>query len=115
MVGAVALALSSPDFTLSWIHSIEKTEWRETWVVEGADLRLARVAVKGSGAGMEPSEGARLEGGFWTWEPDLRVPALHLAASGATGGGWTLCSGGACRVLGAEAGAPVDLRPCAVP
>ncbi len=112
MVAGVALTLVSPDFTLSWTHSIEHVEWRESWRVEAADLRLVRVAVKGSGAGMEPGDGARLEGGFWVWSPDMAVPALHLAASGATGGGWTLCAGAACRELGAVAGGPVDIAPC---
>ena len=112
MLGAVALDLASREFTLSWTHSVEKVEWRETWQVEESQLRLIHVAIKGSGAGMEPADDARLEGEFWVWDPDLTVPALHLAASGATGAGWTLCSGGVCREIGRDAAAPVDVRPC---
>ena len=37
---------------------------------------------------------------------------LVLAASGATGEGWTLCAAGACRELGAAPGAPIRLAPC---
>jgi hypothetical protein len=62
---------------------------------------------------MEPPEGARLEGGWWVFTP--AVPPQHellLAASGATGGGWTLCTGGSCREIGKEAGKPVRLSPC---
>ena len=62
---------------------------------------------------MEPPEGARLEGGWWVYAPHLPPRReLVLAASGATGGGWTLCAGGSCREIGADAVAPVRLGPC---
>ena len=112
MAGAVALALAAPEFTLSWTHSVEKTEWRESWMVAEGGLHLQEAAVKGSGAGMDPGEGARLLGGWWVWPADLTVPELVLAASGATGGGWTLCSGHHCQILGTEAGAAITLAPC---
>jgi hypothetical protein len=116
MLGAMALALAGSQFTLSWEHSVEKVEWRETWAVTPAGLRLTGAAVKGSGAGMEPGEGAVLERGWWVWRPDLApVPELVLAASGATRGGWRLCSGGECREIGAAPGAPVRLAPCPEP
>ena len=112
--GAVATVLAAPDVTLSWTHSVEKTEWRETWEEAPGGLRLRQAAVKGSGAGMEPGEGARLEGGWWVWSPEdaLVVPELWLAASGATGGAWALCSGGECRELGAVPGQALRLAPC---
>ncbi|WP_102109008.1 DUF1850 domain-containing protein [Oceaniglobus roseus] len=105
--------LAAPDFTLSWTHSVERIEWRETWHVVPDALRLSRAEVRGSGAGMEPGPDARLEDGWWVSEPDLTVPALTLAASGATGGGWRLCADGRCRELGAQPGAPVVITPCA--
>ena len=78
-----------------------------------AGLELVEARVQGSGAGMEPPEGARLAGGWWTWRP-ARPPQreLLLAASGATGGGWTLCAAGACREIGAAAAAPLRLSAC---
>jgi hypothetical protein len=85
MVGAIAVMLSGPGFSLHWTHSVEKVEWAEDWAVEGTTLRLTRARVKGSGAGMEPGEGAVLQGGWWVWSPDLSVRSLLLAASGATG------------------------------
>lgn len=113
MVGAAVLTLAAPDFTLTWRHSVEKVEWRETWRVEAEGLRLVAAAVKGSGAGMEPGDGARLEAGWWVWSPDLPpVARLALAASGATGAGWQLCDGGGCREIGAEPGTAVVLTPC---
>lgn len=112
--GATIAVLAAPDFSLSWQHSVEKTEWREDWQAVPGGLRLDRAAVKGSGAGMEPADGARLEGGWWVWSPasPLVVPELVLAASGATGGAWVLCSGGECRELGAKPGQALRLAPC---
>jgi len=113
MIGALAVILPGPGFSLDWTHSVEHTGWHEEWRVEPGGLHLTGAAVKGSGAGMEPGEGARLEGDWWRWPADLHVPELLLAASGATGDGWHLCDGVACRDLGAVAGAPVRLAPCA--
>ena len=113
LVGATALSLASGGFELSWTHSVEKTGWREHWVVEGRALRLTEAAVKGSGAGMDPGPGAMLKGGWWVWTPDLPpVPEVNLAASGATIGGWHLCADGTCRDLGVTPGAGIRLRPC---
>lgn len=107
------VVLAASAFTLSWTHSVERTEWREDWLVEPAGLRLVEARVRGSGAGMEPAEDAVLDGGWWTYRPTLRpIPALVLAASGVTGQGWSLCAAGECREIGAAAGAPVRIAAC---
>ena len=111
MAGAVALAVSH-GFTLSWTHSVERIEWVENWQVRDGRLHLTQAAIRGSGAGMEPGEGAVLKDGWWIWSPDVSVPALSLAASGATGDGWRLCTDQGCRTLGAKAGQPLILAPC---
>ena len=112
MVGASLLALTSADFTLEWHHSVEKTRWRESWRVEPEGLVLTEAAVKGSGAGMEPGNGARLADGWWVWQPALAAQDnLVLATSGKTGGGWHLCNGSICHDI-AETGEAVVLRPC---
>jgi len=114
LVGGVVLVLATPGFTLDWTHSVERTAWREVWDIAPDGLRLVQAAVQGSGAGMDPGPGARLVEGWWVWSPDLPVvPELVLAASGATGGGWRLCSGGRCTDLGIAAGEPLRLAPCA--
>ena len=113
LIGAAVFAMAAPEFTLSWTHSVEKVAWVETWQTEAGSLRLTRVAIKGSGAGMEPADDARLEDGWWVWNPENTVlPGLTLAASGATGAGWMLCSGGVCREIGETAGEALSLRPC---
>ena len=114
-VAGQGLSLAVGAFTLAWSHSVEKTRWEEDWRVGPAGLEIVRARVKGSGAGMDPGEGAVLRDGWWVWRPALGpVPELRLAASGATGGGWTLCAGTPvrCLELGASADRPVRLWPC---
>lgn len=107
------ITIAALAFSLGWTHSVEKTEWREEWRIEGAALRLTEARVKGSGAGMEPGEGARLKDGWWVWTPAIPpVDSLTLAASGATGAGWRLCANGRCREIGTDASAPLTLAPC---
>jgi len=112
--GGKALTIATAVFTLSWTHSVEKTEWLESWQVTQQGLELTEARVKGSGAGMDPGEGARLDDGWWVWTPETPpVPELVLAASGATVSAWKLCHAGGCEMLGAEASGPIRIGPCA--
>ncbi len=113
LVAGKALTLATGLFTLSWTHSVEKTGWREQWRVEGSKLQLQQAAVKGSGAGMEPGENAKLVDGWWVWEAATPlVSSMILASSGTTGGGWTLCADGRCEDIGASQREPLVLRVC---
>jgi hypothetical protein len=113
VAGGATLHLAVTAFTLAWTHSVERTRWEEDWRVGPAGLSLVEARVQGSGAGMEPPAEARLEGGWWRWHPQTAPrPEVVLAASGATGGGWTLCAGGVCRELGAAGTEPLRLYPC---
>ena len=96
---ALAVSLAVDSFTLAWTHSVERTEWRERWHVEGSELALVDARVRGSGAGMEPPDNAVLRDGWWIYTQALRVPALNLAVSGATGRGWQLCTASGCTDL----------------
>ena len=110
---AGTLVLAADAFTLSWSHSVEHMLWREEWKREGRALRLVAASVQGSGAGIDPPDGAVLDAGTYRWVPTLApVPELVLAASGATGAGWTICAGGSCHEIGASAEAPVIVRSC---
>jgi hypothetical protein len=113
LMGAATLRLAATAFTLAWTHSVEHVRWEEDWRVTPAGLDLVAARVRGSGAGMEPPPDARLVDGWWTWTPaGPPLPELALAASGATGGGWSLCAAGACRTIGTEPGPPVRLASC---
>ena len=106
-------AIAATAFTLSWTHSVQKTEWRESWELTPAGLHLVEARVRGSGAGMEPPTDAKLTDGWWIYRPNLKPqPTLVLAASGATSGGWTLCAGSDCREVGKSASEPVVLSAC---
>lgn len=75
VAGALVAALATEGFSLVWSHSVEKTEWREEWRVEGSRLRLAEAAVRGSGAGMEPPTDAAFVDGR------VALPAGRVAAA----------------------------------
>lgn len=113
VAGGKTAVLAASLFTLSWTHSIEKTRWEEDWKVTRAGLELVAARVKGSGAGMEPPEGAVLKDGWWTYVAKLPAqPSLLLASSGATGEGWRLCAGETCLDLGTKPGEPAAVRAC---
>lgn len=99
LVGSEPVRVPADRFSLSWVHSIEKVEWREEWRVGRQGLTVVEARVKGSGVGMEPPEGSRLEGGWWVYVPTLPPqPAVILAASGFTAD-HTLCAAGTCKPL----------------
>ena len=103
-------------FSLSWTHSVEKTRWEEDWRLAGGRLEIVEARVKGSGAGMEPPDGAVLKDGWWTYSPNLPPQKeIVLAASGATSGGWQLCMDKDCLALGEAASDPVRLFVCVGP
>jgi hypothetical protein len=114
--GIVAARLAGvAAFTLVWTHSVERTRWEEDWRMESDRLVLVEARVQGHGAGMEPPEGAQLEGGFWRWPSSLPpIPEIALRRSGATSD-WSICIRDDCRTVGDFVGPeadPVLLVPC---
>lgn len=119
---ALVAVLPASVFTLGWTHSVERTVWRETWRVAGDGLVLEDAEVSGSGAGMEPPNGARLRDGAWHYRPALPLlQSLRLAHS-QYAGDYTVCWGETCEPLssfvprddggGIEGG--IEIEPCAV-
>ena len=97
--GALAAIIPADTITLAWTHSVEQTEWQERYVVRGGRLEIAQAAVRGSGAGMEPPEGAVLSGGWWRYTPVLpALDELRLARSDFTSD-YRVCWGGRCQPL----------------
>ena len=104
------IALAANAFTLSWTHSVEKTLWRERWIVIENQLEVVEGTVQGSGAGIYLPDNAHRTGEGWTYVPALApLDTLSLAASGMTPSPWTLCTEDQCLELGAEAGDTVTL------
>jgi hypothetical protein len=115
--GALLATLPGEVFELRWTHSVARTEWREVWRVapDGA-LILEEARINGTGAGMEPGEGAWSADGRQVWKPDgPPLPEVTLAASDFTAE-HVLCAGEDCRVLSAWTGgirdAAVTLKGC---
>lgn len=95
------LALALQGFSLSWTHSVERTEWREEWRLTEDGLVIDSASVSGSGAGMEVPEGAALRNGAWHYRPLLPPQAqVSFADAGRGVGDWRLCSEGLCRDVG---------------
>jgi len=94
IAGKSAACLAGLLFSLSWTHSVEKTEWVEYWHVQDEQLVLRETFVKGSGAGIDPAPNAVLDNGWYRWAPEslVTVPAISLANSELTPDNWTLCA-----------------------
>ena len=107
VAGVVRATLAGPEFTLAWTHSVEKTQWEETYRIDGNRLMLVTARVEGSGAGMEPPPGAQLRDGRWTWQPQSAHPELRLTRSTFTRD-YTLCANGRCADLGERIGATAE-------
>jgi hypothetical protein len=91
-------------FTLAWTHSIEKIRWEEDYAVvpdtehpTQARLIALKARIKGSGAGMEPPEEAKLVAGWYEYVPQARsAQTLYLTRSEFTGD-YEWCVHGQCR------------------
>ena len=103
---AVGIAVS--DFSLSWTHTIEKTEWQENWRIADGRLLLVAARVQGSGAGMEPPPEARREGNFYVWTLSLPPQAQVILRRAPEAGDWRLCAAGRCAPLGDWLGGDAD-------
>jgi hypothetical protein len=113
LAGGKVTVFAAAAFTLAWTHSVEKTRWEEHWQVTPAGLQVVEARVRGSGAGMDPPEGSVFKDGWWLYRPTVGPQdKLVLAASGATGEGWTFCAEGRCAVIGSRAADPAVVTAC---
>lgn len=104
------LTLAASAFSLSWTHSVEKTNWAEEWIVQSHRLVLVQASVEGSGAGISLPDDAVRTGEGWTYKPGLPpLERLTLASSGATASAWTLCTATHCIELGGSQGDPITI------
>ena len=99
--GALQVRIPVTQFTLRWQHSIEKIEWDEDWEVVGGWLHLSQARIRGSGAGMETPDDARLVNGVWNyrladpWRREVVLARSEFVAD------YELCIGGRCQRLSA--------------
>jgi len=116
VAGALRATLPASEFTLAWVHSVQKSRWEERYRVEPQGLTLVAARIQSSGAGMEPPPEATLRNGWWSWEPMTALAELRLTESRYTAD-YTLCWRERCRTLAdlvgpIGEGAVVTLRPC---
>lgn len=113
--GAFAAVLAADNFTLSWTHSVEKVEWQEDYRLIDGRLMLETARIKGSGAGMEPPDGAVRRAGWWEYHPFRSLDRLRLARSDAAGD-YRVCHAGTCVPLAdlvpASAGPTIEIAAC---
>jgi len=100
--GLIVATLPLQAFTLAWTHSIERIRWEEDYqIVDSRPCRLvlAEARIRGSGAGMEPPDGAILKDSVWHYRPILKpLGELRLSHSPYTAG-YEICSDGHCKRL----------------
>ncbi|MBI3525229.1 MAG: DUF1850 domain-containing protein [Betaproteobacteria bacterium] len=100
--GAIAAILPFSAFTLAWTHSIEKIRWEEDYRIVDTRpprLQLTEARIRGSGAGMEPPDGAVLKNGVWRYRPPLApLERLQLSHSPYVAD-YQLCHAGDCKSL----------------
>jgi hypothetical protein len=115
VAGALTATVPTAHFTLAWTHSVEKVLWEEDYLVAGGWLYATGARIRGSGAGMEPPEGAVLHHGAWHYRPVNRwLREIVLARSEFTPD-HRLCFDGRCRPLShwlPLGSGPTTLRPC---
>jgi hypothetical protein len=118
IAAGMAVPLLSASVTLAWTHSVERIAWEEDWRSTPAGLELVEARVRGSGAGMEPPQEARLVDGVWRWRPTVPTQGeVVLRRSGATAD-WRICLVGTCRPMThylPEDADPVTLTRCEAP
>lgn len=106
LAGVVWAQLPVSHFTLAWNHTIEKVRWEEDYRVTPQGLLLGEARVRGTGAGMEIPQGARLQNGSWHYRRML--PPLQPLNLGRTpeAGDFELCFDGSCRLMSEWVAAP---------
>lgn len=117
--GGLLSTLSATLFTLQWTHSVERIVWQEDWRVDADALVLVEARIRGSGAGMDPPDGAVLRDGVWHYRVARRLPRL-LLSSGGSQPEYLLCAAGECRPItdwlgGTAADGRIALYPCVPP
>jgi hypothetical protein len=104
-------------FTLSWTHSIEKIRWDEDYQIVGHKMEIVDARIRGSGAGMDPPDGAVLKNGVWHYKPAIgALPTMELARSPYVAD-YTICWDNKCHpmaeVVGSVKRSPVvDVSVC---
>lgn len=87
-------------FTLAWVHTIEKVRWEEDYAVtDDAVLKAVAARIRGSAAGMEPPPDSKLQNGWYTYKPQIDQPEVLRLTRSVFAADYEFCSGGRCRPM----------------
>jgi len=115
--GALHVALLTQNFTLAWMHSVEKIRWEEDWHIEGNNLYLRSARIKGTGAGMEPPLDAIFKNGVWNYTPKIKPLETLLLTHSPYTKEYELCIDATCKPLSTylpnlEESTTISLKAC---
>ena len=115
--GALSATLLTQNFTLAWMHSVEKIRWEEDWNIEQTQLHLISARVKGTGAGMEPPPDAVFKNGAWHYTPSITPLKQLLLTHSPYTKEYELCIDFTCKPLSTylpqlETTATITLEAC---
>ncbi len=111
LLGAVGSTAVEPvfipvqQFTLAWIHTIEKVRWEEDYAIANDTLandlvlKAIEARVRGSGAGMEPPPDAQLNNGWYAYKPLISQPEVLRLTRSSFAADYEFCSSGSCRPM----------------
>jgi hypothetical protein len=88
--GGTTTVVPAERFTLAWEHSVEKVLWEEDYRIAGGWIYMTGARIRGSGAGMEPPDGAVLFRGAWHFRGEVRWFREILLAGSEFGGEYRL-------------------------
>jgi hypothetical protein len=88
--GGTTTTIPTERFTLAWEHSVEKVLWEEDYRIAGDWIYMTGARIRGSGAGMEPPDGAVLFRGAWHFRGEVRWFREILLAGSEFGGTYRL-------------------------
>ena len=115
--GALSATLLTQNFTLAWMHSVEKIRWEEDWKIKHKELHLISARVKGTGAGMEPPPDAVFKNGAWHYTPSITPLKQLLLTHSPYTKEYELCIDFTCKPLSTylpqlETTATITLEAC---
>lgn len=81
-IGDQSYLLKDERFIISWIHSVEKEEWKEAYIVQEDSFLLSETAFKTFGAGSPYNEGnTYIQDGFVVMEIGETIPEINMMIS----------------------------------
>jgi len=99
LLGTAVHTLPTDRITLSWMHTVEKTQWEEGYRIADGALTIEEARVKTSGAGMDPPRDATWSSGWWRYKPSIGFLEEVILANSEFALGYTICWANFCESM----------------